>query len=338
MSGKAMLNEKTKTILSFMFRFGVSIGLLMFIFSKIDLTQTAEVLKSADLLYITFAVIAFLIVNVILLFRWFIFIRALDLSATTKNVIMNYFYGLFGNLFLPTAIGGDLLKAVGLCKNSTQKPRVVASILLDRLSGFASIVIIATLAFVFGYSYINDNTLIIPIVLMGVGAVTIATILMNETAYSFFCQAFNRFPRFKNSLITMHYDIALLKESHKSKEGGKAILVSCVAQSIFILSYYFIAKALHQDIALIYFFIFIPIISVISSFPSIGGLGVREIGAVYLFGKIGLESGIAVSLTLINFLFVIAIGLIGGALYVYTLSTGRVQHYTPDAGVEAGQA
>ena len=79
-------------------------------------------------------------------------------------------------------------QAFGLCKSSTQKPRVVASILLDRLSGFASIAIIATLAFVLGYSYINDNTLLFPIILMGVGAVMIAAILLNETVYSFFCR------------------------------------------------------------------------------------------------------------------------------------------------------
>jgi len=338
MPGEIMLNEKTKTILSFTLRFGLSIGLLMYVFSKIDLAQTAEVLKSTDPLYIIFAAIAFLTVNGILLFRWFIFIRALDLSATTKNVILHYFYGLFGNLFLPTAIGGDLLKAFGLCKSSTQKPRVIASILIDRLSGFASIAIVAICAFVLGYKYVNDNSLIIPIVLMAAGSVTIAAILLNETVYSLFCRVFNRWPRFKKSLMTMHYDIALLKESHKSKEGGKAILISCVSQMVFAFSYYLVAKALHQDIAIVYFFIFIPIICVISSFPSIGGLGVREVGAVYLFGKIGISSGIAVSLTLINFLFMVAVGLVGGVLYVYTLSTGRIQHYSQDAGVETGQA
>jgi len=138
--------------------------------------------------------------------------------------------------------------------------------------------------------------------------------------------------------MTMHYDIAMLKESHKSKEGGKAILISCVSQMVFAFSYYLVAKALHQDIAMVYFLIFVPIICVASAFPSIGGLGIREVGAAYLFGKIGIESGIAVSLTLINFLFMIAVGLAGGALYVYTLSTGRVQHSSSDAGVEAGQA
>ena len=332
------LNEKTKSTLSFILRFGLSLALLVYVFSKIDLRETVEVLKTADPRFIALAAIAFVIVNCILLIRWFILIKALDLTATTKNVILHYFYGLFGNLFLPTAIGGDILKAVGLCKSSTQKPRVVASILLDRLCGYTSIVTIAVLAFAFGYSYINDNSLLVPIVLMGAGSLMIVTILLNEPAYSFFCQAFNRFSRLKNGLMTIHYDIVLLKESHKSIEAVKAILLSCVSQIMFVFSYYLIAKALHQDIAIIYFLIFIPIICVVSSFPSIGGLGVREVGAVYLFGKIGIVSGIAVSLTLINFLFTITVGIIGGVLYVYTLSTGRVQYHPPDAGVEAGKA
>jgi len=225
-----------------------------------------------------------------------------------------------------------------LCKNNQQKPRVVASVLLDRLSGFAAIAIIAITAFIFGHKLIGDYSLVIPIILMGVCSLTIAASLLNETMYSFFCQVFNIFPKFKENLMTMHYDIALLKQSHKSKEGLKAILISGVSQVIFVCSYYFTAKALHQDIGFIYFLIFVPIICVVSSFPSIGGLGVREVGAAYLFAKIGIESGIAVSLTLINFLFMVAVGMVGGVLYVYTLSTGRIQHHSPDAGIEPGKA
>jgi len=332
------LSEKTKNILSLTLRIGLSLALLAYVFSKIDLQKTIEVLKSADLLYIFFAAVLFMVCMGILLYRWFIFVRALDLSATKKNIILHYFYGMFGNLFLPTSIGGDLLKAVGLCKNSTQKPRVIASILLDRLSGFASITIVAVLAFTFGYSYINDNVLIIPIVLMGTVSLTFAAILFNEKIYSFGCRIFDRLPRFKKSLMTMHYDIALLKENQKYKEAYKAIFVSCVSQGIFAVSYYLTAKGLHQDIGIIYFLVFVPIICVISAFPSIGGLGVREVGAAYLFSRIGVESGIAVSLTLINFFFMVMIGLVGGVLYVYTLSTGRVQHYSSDANVEPSEA
>ncbi len=332
------LKEKEKNTLSLLVRIGLSLALLFYVFSKIDVPKTIEVLKSANLTYILLAAVAFLIVNVILLLRWFIFIRALDLEVAPKNVILHYFYGLFGNLFLPTAIGGDILKAVGLCQSSTQKPRVVASILLDRLSGFASIALIAITAFLFGRNLIGDNTLVIPIVLMGVVSATLAATLLNESIYSFFCQAFNRLPRFKKNLMAMHYDISLLKQSHKSKEGIKAILLSAVSQTTFVCCYYLTAKALHQDIAIIYFLIFVPIICVVASFPSIGGLGLREVGAAYLFGKIGVASGIAVSLSLINFLFMVMVGIVGGVLYVYTLSTRRIQYHSSDAGVEPSKA
>ena len=55
------------------------------------------------------------------------------------------------------------------------------------------------------------------------------------------------------------------------------------------------------------------------------------VGAAYLFAKIGMESGIAVSMSLINFLFMVMVGLVGGFIYVYTLSVGRIQYYTSDA-------
>jgi len=267
------LTAKTKNTLSFLLRIGLSLGLLAYVFSKIDMGKTGEVLRSADLFYIAVAAIIFIIVNGIVLCRWLIYIKALGLTTTLGSVVEHFLYGLFGNLFLPTAIGGDILKAVGLCKNSDQKPRVIASILLDRVTGFASIAIVAVTAFALGYKYINDSSLMIPIALMGGAAIVIAAVLLNEKIYSFGCMVFNQLPRFKKSLMTMHYDMALLKEGHKYQEGVKAILLSCCSQAIYAFTFYFTAKALHQDIAVIYFLIFVPIICVATAFPSIGGAG-----------------------------------------------------------------
>ena len=325
------LTKNIKSLLSFLVRVGFSGVLLWYVFSKIDMESTIEVLKSADLTYIFLAACIFVIINCIILCRWFIFIKALDLSIPFKSVIQHYFYGLFGNLFLPTAIGGDLIKVIGLCKDSSQKPKIVASVLIDRLSGFAAIAIVAVIAFIFGHKMITDNTLITPIVLIVVGVLVIASVLFNEKIYTFGCRMFNYFPRLKNGLMTMHYDIALLKGAHKYKEGIKGIILACVSQIIFAFTYYFTAKALHQDVPLAPFLIFVPILCVVAAVPSIGGLGVREVGAAYLFAKIGIESGVAVSLSLINFLFMVMVGLVGGFIYVYSLSVGRIQRYSSDA-------
>ena len=173
------LTKNAKSLLSFLLRIGLSGVLLWYVFSKIDMESTIEILKSANWAYIFLAAFIFMIINCILLYRWFIFIKALDLSISFKSVVQHYFYGLFGNLFLPTAIGGDLIKVIGLCKDSSQKPKIVASVLIDRLSGFAAIAIVAVVAFIFGHKLINNNMLFIPIMFMAGGVLSIAGILFN---------------------------------------------------------------------------------------------------------------------------------------------------------------
>jgi len=181
-----MLNKKIKTIMSFTLRFGLSIGLLMYVFSKIDLPATMEALKTADLFYIAAAGCVFLICMAIILTRWFIFIKALDLSATKKNIILHYFYGGFGNLFMPTAIGGDILKTVGLCRTSSEKPKVVASVILDRLSGFYSIILIEICVLLLGYQYVaKDKILAGGVTTLGMAAIILTFVLFNEKVYSF---------------------------------------------------------------------------------------------------------------------------------------------------------
>jgi len=306
------------------------VALLYYIFSKIDMEKTKAVLRSAEIIYIFYAFLTFIVINIIILVRWRIYIKALDIDASTLDITRYYLVGLFGNLFLPSAIGGDLIKIYGLCKGSNQKARVVASVLLDRLSGFASIVIVAVTSFVVGYKYIQNAFLLVPIAVMAFCSFGIAAVLFNEKIYSFGCRVFNGFPKIKNNLMKLHYDIMLLND--KRMEGVKAIGLSCLSQVTFAFTFYFTARALNQDISIIYFLIFVPLICVASSVPSIGGLGVREAGTAFLFAKVGVDSGISVSMSLISFLFMVVVGLIGGAVYVITLHSGRLQYSPSDAG------
>ncbi len=328
--------KKKNNLLSWLMRVGFSAALLGYIFSKIDITQTWTVFKSADFSYIFYAWWVFCFINAIILWRWFTLIRAVDLTTPFFTVARYFLVGLFGNLFLPSAVGGDIIKIVGLCKDSHQKPKVVASVLLDRLSGFSGIVVVAIGAFLFGYRIINNPSLLIFVMILAAVSLTVTFILFNERIYSFSCQIFNAFPRVKNSLMSLHYDVSLLKT--KKIEGFKAIGFSCMAQILLAFVFYLVAKALHQDIPIIYFLIFVPMICVVSSVPSIGGLGVREAGAVYLFTKIGVPSNIALSISLINFSFMVLIGLLGGIVYVITLSSRRVQHYPSDTKAKPREA
>ena len=119
------------------------------------------------------------------LLRWSVFIKALKLEAPLFSIV--YFLSAYSAILLPSAIGGDVIAIFGLCRYSTQKAKVVASVLLDRLSGFAGMVGDATAAFLFGHRVINDASVLISIVAMAGASAVIGTVLFHEGAYSFCC-------------------------------------------------------------------------------------------------------------------------------------------------------
>src|SRR5688572_21208875 len=105
---------KKNNFLSLLLRLGLSFGLLAWIFSKIDMVHTREVIQSADVGLMTWAAVVFLGINLVILLRWCILIRALDLKLPLWTVTKWFFIGLACNLFLPTSVGGDVIKTIGL--------------------------------------------------------------------------------------------------------------------------------------------------------------------------------------------------------------------------------
>ena len=87
--------QKTKNLVSILLRIGLSAALLSYLFSKIDIPKTIDVLKNADYIYILYGLIIFFLINIMILIRWNIYIRALGLKVPLKSVINCFFIGLF---------------------------------------------------------------------------------------------------------------------------------------------------------------------------------------------------------------------------------------------------
>jgi uncharacterized protein (TIRG00374 family) len=324
------MTERVKNALSFLGRLALSAGILAWIFSFINWRETWEAMKQADVGLLCWAAFFHVLVNVVVLVRWYIFMRALNLQAPIGLVFRYFFIGLFCNLFLPTSIGGDLVKAIGLSRGVGQKPKVFASVVLDRLSGFAGLVIVAALAYTVGSRLIDAPSVLVPIAILTFLSLIIGGMLFNQKVYQFFGGLVRKFPRVQKGILQMHEDVMLMRG--KKRTGWGCIALSCVIQVMGAYMFYLIARALHQDVHFLPFLVFSPIVSAVSFLPSIGGLGVREFGWVYFLAKIGLAQGIALGLSLISFFFIIVTGLLGGVIYVTTVPGRRVQCDEEDPG------
>jgi len=330
-------NKSLKKTLSILARIFLSVGLLVYLYFQIDVDKTKMILKSAQISYILYSFLAYLVIMVfILIIRWGMLLKGLGLKAPWISVIRYHFIGLFGNVLLPSAIGGDVVKIIGLCSHSDEKPKVVASVVLDRLSGFAGMIIVATVAFLIGYTLVPDFTLGYYILILTLMSVVMVVILFNGKLYAFCCRIFSPFPKLKKGLMNVHYDIVLIKD----RPGilALSVLLSCLAQVILAAGSFLLAKALHQDIDFIYFFIFIPMISVASSLPSIGGLGVREAGAAFLFAKVGMPQGVAVSISLMGYIFCALIGVAGVVIFMLTHQVNLKQWKEAMSSIDEGES
>jgi uncharacterized protein (TIRG00374 family) len=317
------MNDKIKEWLSFAGRLALSAVLLWWVFSMVNWPDTITALKNADMGLLVWAFIIHGALQLLVLIRWSIFMKALSFEAPIGQVCRYFFIGLFCNLFLPTSIGGDLVKAYGLARGAGQKPKVYASVVLDRLSGFAGLVLVALVAYVAGSRLIDAPSVLVPITVLTLMSLAIGGMLFNERIYAFFCGVFLKVPRVHKALMDMHADVLLMKG--RKRTGLGCILLSCAIQILGAFMYFLIARALHQEVRFVYFIIFAPIVSAVTFLPSIGGLGVREFGWVYLLAKVGIGQGIAVSLSLISFFFIVAVGVLGGVFYVTSPSYRRIQ-------------
>ncbi len=324
--------QRLKNILSVLLPYFLSFALLAWLFYTNNYKQMWQTIKVSDKRYMIAAGIIFFLINFLVLWRWRILMKALGLKAKRLSSTRWFFLGLFFNLAPISTVGSDVIRGLGLAKETGHKPKMFASIVLDRLSGFAGIVILAVVAFIFGHGIIVNKLVVLAIVAMSTISGAIVIILFSHRIFSFACRAFAVWPKVKESLMRFHYDIVLLKG--KQRQGWEAIIISIAAQIILAFEFYLSAKGLHQNIDLKYFIIFSPIVCVVTSLPSLGGLGFREIGWVSLLSLVGVSNLMAVDISLIISAFTIITGLLGGLLYVVTLPSRRLQYSQASSGLQ----
>ena len=317
-----------KKVLSIFFRVGISVALLIFLFRQVDKKSLLALVKNADKPLLFFSFIIFFISYPLCLFRWEILLKAAKIHLPLKRIIISFAGGIFFNLFLPSTIGGDLVRSIDLGSHTKKPKEVVATVLLDRLSGYIGLVIIALFAVIFGWRFVEDVSVLIPVFIILILLVAILLVLFNKYTYSKVNRLL-RSPdsgRIREAITSLHQEIHLFSRDKKVifNNLGLSLLVQLTAP----LSFYLLGLSLGIKINIAYFFVFIPVIGAITLLPiSIGGLGLRDASTIYFFAKAGVCKDMAFAMSLLNFSFILVCGSLGGIIYVFTVRHRRVQHH-----------
>lgn len=217
--------------------------------------------------------------------------------------------GLFFNLFFPSAVGGDVAKAYYAYKHSNKKIAATTSVLLDRLMGFVAIIIMALVAVSFFAKDLADARMVqVVYVFLGLMILTVCFFASRRFAKLFgFLKHLIPSEKWRNRLSEIYSAIYYYKRHPMTLLF--VVLLSFAAQTLFICMHYAMTLALGVDIGLGVYFILIPLITIASMAPSLGGLGVREAGTIYLFSRfMPAERALALSILLDILIYLFSFG------------------------------
>lgn len=320
-----------KKIASIILRISVSIILLIFLFRLVDKKNLIEIIKNADKPLLLIAFFVFFSSCALALFRWDMLLKAANIHLPLKRVIISSAGGMFFSLFLPSTIGGDLVRSIDLAVHTKRTHEVVATVLLDRLSGYIGLVAVALFATLFGWRFVQDNTgALFSVAIITAVLVAVLLILFNRFLYSRINKLLQTpsAGKIREFIKDLHQEMHIFR--HHTDILVNNLLLSLVIQIISPLTFYIIALSIGIKINIVYFFIFIPIIGAITLLPiSLGGLGLRDATTIFFFAKAGVSKDMAFAMSLVSFLFILILGVIGGIIYALTVHHRRIQYHKP---------
>lgn len=297
-------------------RFSISLILIVYLYSRIELNQFKALFLKIDIILFAYLFPLLFVNTLISSYKWQLLLRTDSIHIPLKNLFRSYLIGSFFNIFLPSNIGGDFYRVYDISRYSSKPINSFASVFADRFSGFFALVSLALVFSIYGNSLLIDYRLIFLIFI-----IFILFILVFWTLY--YQDIFNRIFR-----LSQLYKIKRLDEikdkflysiyiyGNKPYLMLKIIGLSFLFQAIAVSCVFILAISLNIRIPIIYFYIFVPLISIIEAVPiSIYGLGIRDASYVFFFTQIGLSNTQALSISLLYVIVTIIYSSIGGILF-----------------------
>lgn len=317
----------------------ISIGLLAWVIQKTDLYETWIALKSADILLFLLSLGVILCSYYFRAYRLSILLESRGVYTTKPYLFKSYMVGIFFSNFLPSIIGGDIVRVYDIWRLEPNKSIAVSTVFLDRLLGLVALLLFAIGALITSH-FFSSTSLILLLWKSLVHFFNAVYILIFSSwkivlilGTFFLLLMFSVGPKvssyisYKTHIPSFFLDIqrklanivhALLLLSKKKEALVHAFAWSLVIQVAVITHYYLIAKSLDFPALIQHFFLIIPLATAVMMLPiSINGIGLRENVFIFFFSifSSSITRSEAMAFAWLSYSILLIEGVFGGFIY-----------------------
>jgi len=302
-------------------KLSVSTILLAILFSRIDAGRLWGTARLASLPWLLAALLIYGVNILASTWRWKLLLDAQHVPFRKRTLLGSFLVASFFNNFLPSNIGGDVIRIGDTARAAGSKTLATTVVLADRVLGLMALVLVAAVGATAAGRLHPAAAPIWPVWLWAgflVGAAASAPAVLAPAGFGRLLQPLTVFhPEWVGDRIEK-----LTGALSRFREQPSA-LAQCFAGAVFVQAtmvvfYFAVAYALHLDVALSDLGVVVPISFVVQMLPvSLNGFGVREATFSFYFNRIGhpIESALLVSL--VAQALIMLSSLAGAAVYVW---------------------
>lgn len=294
-------------------KIGVTLGGLFLVLRRLDPALIARAISETDWPWMLAGAALIAASLVVRAWRWQVILRGSGADIPFRRLVVLYLVGTFFNAFLPSGIGGDVVRAAEAAQD-VPATTAVSSVVIDRLTGLMALFILAIAVLPFRPADFPEPLLWI-IISLSVSGLIAGFLLVDGRFASWLV---NHLPP---AVQNIGGGVLLRLLEAIDRCSGRALVTALLISMLFNLMqigwWYTTGRALGLDVPYTYYMLVVPIMALAVLFPSVGGLGVRETLAPGLFGSVMLPEQ-AVALSLLVFGLERLASLLGAPVYLYT--------------------
>lgn len=251
----------------------------------------------------------YLLLHLIGIAKWRLLINTAGAGMSFAQTARCYYYGLFANLFLPSIVGGDVVRA-GLAMSMTKSVSgLLLGSLVDRTLDIVGLAAVAGIGAMLLPTALDEQNralftgLAIMLGAGGIGALVVARLIPAR-----------RLP-YKLRRRVARIRIAVRALAGKPGNIVAALLLGMLLQSLLVMLNARLGVAIGIEISVIVWLFVWPLAKIAAVVPlTQGGIGVREAAIVVLFQPFGVSAADAMATGLAFSGVVVLGGMAGGAI------------------------
>jgi glycosyltransferase 2 family protein len=296
---------------------GVSLALLAYLFSTTDITKLLQRVRAGDPLLFATAVVIYVGMILLSTWRWRLLLRAQGFPASMRHLSASYLVATFFNNFLPSNIGGDVIRVRDGLRLTGSTTTSLAVVAIDRILGLGALWLLAVGAFVLGGPPVR-HLAGARVVLLGLGLVFAAVayvFLRPGTAGQLMARSgLIRFAWPREMFEGVQQAVHIYREQMSTV--CMALLASVALQSLVVWFYFAVAHALRVPLGVSACFMMVPLCTLVQVVPiSFNGWGVRESLFVVYFAQVGLTRDSALAFSVVGAGLIVMLSLSGAFVW-----------------------